>query len=73
LGRDSDETAKLGFTVVIVKFDFSSFGRKQYFVLGCEKGGAYKSTNKKSKFEEIGTRKCECPFRFRGYFLVSQE
>jgi hypothetical protein len=48
-----DEVAKLGFTVVIVKSDYDSFGRKQYFLLGCEKGGAYKSTNKKSKFDRL--------------------
>ncbi|KAK2377648.1 hypothetical protein QL285_078298 [Trifolium repens] len=48
-----DEVEKLEFTIVIVKSDYDSFGRKQYFMLGCEKGGAYKSTNKKSKFDKL--------------------
>jgi hypothetical protein len=37
-------------------------------VLSCERGGVYKPSKKKSKFEETGTRKCGCPFRLRGYF-----
>lgn len=63
------EAAKLGFVVVIVNSDFGSDRRKQKLVLGCERGGVYKSKNKNLKREETGSRKCECPFRLRGYFL----
>ncbi|KAK2353506.1 protein FAR1-RELATED SEQUENCE [Trifolium repens] len=60
--------AGLKFAVVIVNSDYGDGKRKQKLVLGCERGGAYKRTSKKPKFEETGTRKCGCPFMLRGYF-----
>ncbi|KAK2397383.1 hypothetical protein QL285_058962 [Trifolium repens] len=60
--------AGLKFAIVIVNSDYGDGKRKQKLVLGCERGGAYKRTSKKIKFEETRTRKCGCPFRLRGYF-----
>jgi hypothetical protein len=63
----------LRFIVVVVRSDNGGGGRKSFIVLGCERGGKYKPTEKKIKFEETGTRKCECPFRLRGYFHATHE
>ncbi|MCH87527.1 protein FAR1-RELATED SEQUENCE 5-like, partial [Trifolium medium] len=67
------EAAKVGFTVVIEKSDNGSGRRKQFFILGCERGGTYKVGKKRLTKEDTGSRKCQCPFRLRGYFLASQE
>nr|XP_004487787.1 uncharacterized protein LOC101493994 [Cicer arietinum] len=61
------EAVKLGFSVVITNSDHGSNCRKQFFVLGCERGGVYKGTKKKLKREKTGSCKCDCPFRLRGY------
>jgi hypothetical protein len=50
------------FAVVIVNSDYGDGKRKQKLILGYERGGAYKRTSKKIKFEETGTRKCGCLF-----------
>ncbi|KAK2358924.1 protein FAR1-RELATED SEQUENCE [Trifolium repens] len=63
-----DVAAGLKFAVVIVNSDYGDGKRKQKLVLGCERGGTYKRTSKKIKFEETRTRKCGCPFKLRGYF-----
>lgn len=68
-----DVAARLRFAIVIERSDNGSDRRKQQLVLGCERGGVYKRTSKKVKFEETGTRKCQCPFRLRGYFLSSKQ
>jgi len=36
----------------------------------CERGGIYKppKTRKKPNLEGIGSRKCNCPFRLKGFF-----
>ncbi|KAK2415732.1 hypothetical protein QL285_038190 [Trifolium repens] len=52
----------LKFAIVIVNSDYGDEKRKPKLVLGCERGGTYKRTSKKIKFEETGTRKCGCPF-----------
>jgi hypothetical protein len=57
---------RLQFSIVVVRSDNGGGGRKQFIVLGCERGGKYTPTGKKPKKEETGTRKCECPFRLRG-------
>ncbi|KAK2397703.1 protein FAR1-RELATED SEQUENCE [Trifolium repens] len=63
-----DVAAGLKFAFVMVNSDNGDGKRKQKLVLGCERGGTYKRTSKKIKFEETGTRKCGCPFKLRGYF-----
>lgn len=65
--------AKLKFSVAIVKSDYGSDRRKKFFVLECERGGTYKPTKKKTKLEGLGTRKCGCPFRLRGYFRALKQ
>ncbi|XP_045794240.1 protein FAR1-RELATED SEQUENCE 5-like [Trifolium pratense] len=67
------EAIKAGFTMVIVKSDNGSYRRKKTLVLGCSRGGAYKEPNRKLKKEDTATRKLNCPFRLRGYFLASEE
>ncbi|PNX76807.1 hypothetical protein L195_g032766, partial [Trifolium pratense] len=54
------------------KFDSGDDKRKPFFVLGCERGGKYVSTNKKLKFDQTRTRKCGCPFLLRDYYLASK-
>ncbi|GAU20665.1 hypothetical protein TSUD_230790 [Trifolium subterraneum] len=68
-----NEAVKAGFTLVIGKSDNGSYRRKKFFVLGCSRGDAYKETKRKLKKEDTATRKFNCPFRLRGYFLASQE
>jgi hypothetical protein len=67
------EALKAGFSMVIEKSDNGNHKRKPYFILGCERGGVYKEPKRKLKRDDTATRKCECPFRLRGYFLSSQE
>ncbi|CAJ2668212.1 unnamed protein product [Trifolium pratense] len=67
-----NEAKKAGFTIVIAKSDNGSYRRKRYFVLGCERGGEYKERIRKLKNEDTATRKCNCRFRLRGYFLSTQ-
>ncbi|CAJ2637494.1 uncharacterized protein LOC123886448 [Trifolium pratense] len=60
------------FVIVVGKFDSGDDKRKPFFVLGCERGGKYVSTNKKLKFDQTRTRKCGCPFLLRDYYLASK-
>ncbi|WJX72087.1 hypothetical protein P8452_56003 [Trifolium repens] len=62
---------KLNFGIIIGKSDFGDNRRKPYFMLVCERSGTYVSTGKKLKTEKTGTRKCQCPFRLRGYLHVT--
>jgi hypothetical protein len=68
-----DIALPLRFSIVITRSDNGKGSRKLFIVLSCERGGTYKPTGKKVKFEETGTRKCECPFRLRGYFHATGE
>jgi hypothetical protein len=68
-----DEVLKAGFTMVIEKSDSGSNRRKAYFIFGCERGGEYKESKRKDKRDDAATRKCQCPFKLRSYFLASQE
>ncbi|KAK2381444.1 hypothetical protein QL285_069041 [Trifolium repens] len=73
IGWCKRDAIKAGFSMVIEKYDNGKHNRKPFFILGCEKGGVYKEPKRKLKREDTTTRKCECPFRLRGYFLSSQE
>jgi hypothetical protein len=64
------DAAKAGFAIVIEKSDNGSSRWKQFFILGCERGGAYKERKMNLKKEGTTTRKSECSFRLRGYFLA---
>lgn len=68
------EAMKLGFVIVTTRSDNGSDRRRQSIVLGCERGGVYKKSrksNKALKHQDTQSKKCECPFRLRGYFLSS--
>ncbi|KAL6503348.1 hypothetical protein OROGR_025271 [Orobanche gracilis] len=68
------ETAlKLKFAIIIGKSDNDNDIRKPYFRLDCERSVRYVSTNKKLKSDQIGTRKCGCPFRLCGYFHADKK
>jgi hypothetical protein len=67
------EALKAGFTMVIEKSDNGSNRRKAFFILGCERGGEYKEPKRKGNRDDTATRKCQCPFRLRGYFLATHE
>jgi len=43
---------------------------KRYLTMQCERSGIYKppKTRKKPNLEGIGSRKCNCPFRLKGFF-----
>jgi hypothetical protein len=62
---------QLKFVIIVGKSDFGGDKRKPYFKLVCERSGTYVSKGKKLKTEKTGTRKCQCPFRLRGYFHQS--
>jgi alpha-glucosidase len=59
---------RLNFGIIIGKSDFGADRRKPYFTLVCERSGTYVLKGKKLKKEKTETRKCQCPFRLRGYF-----
>lgn len=63
----------LKFSIVIEHSDNGGNNRKKKLVLGCERGGVYKPSKKKLKFEATGTRKCQCPFRLRGHFHATND
>jgi hypothetical protein len=82
LSKDRDELIEwcknvalnAGFSMVIEKSDKGNGDkRKPFFILGCERGGVYKELKRKLKREDTATRKCECRFRLRGYFLVNKQ
>ncbi|GAU16259.1 hypothetical protein TSUD_298910 [Trifolium subterraneum] len=60
---------KLKFTIIIRRLDNGGDkSRKPFFALQCERSGKYVPPTKKLKFDCMGTRKCGCPFRLRGYY-----
>jgi hypothetical protein len=68
-----DIALPLKFSIVITRSDNGKGSRKPFIVLGCERGGIYKPSGKKVKFEETGTGKCDCRFRLRGYLHATGE
>ncbi|XP_045810896.1 uncharacterized protein LOC123905333 [Trifolium pratense] len=73
--NDRDELIKwarsvsqsLRFAIIVRRSD-SGEKRKAQLVLECERSGKYVPAKKKLKSDTSGTRKCECPFRLRGYY-----
>jgi len=57
---------KAGFGVCIDKSVF----KRSYLTMQCERSGIYKppKTRKKPNIESIDSRKCNCPFRLKGFF-----
>jgi len=66
LGWIRRQAAKAGFTISMNK---SSLKRPS-LTMQCERSGEYKplKTRKKPNLEGTGSRKCECPFRLKGFF-----
>ena len=62
---------KLGFSTVIGKSDNGGNGRSAFVTLIYERGGSYTEYKRKSRREIVGSVKCECPFRLRGYLLTN--
>ncbi|KAK2366696.1 protein FAR1-RELATED SEQUENCE [Trifolium repens] len=82
LSNDRDELIEwckkvalnVGFSMVIEKSDKGNGDRhKPFFILDCERGVVYKEPKRKLKREDTATRKCDCPFRLRGYFLTNKQ
>jgi hypothetical protein len=68
-----DVVTPLRFTIVVLRSDNGTASTKLFILLACERGGAYKPTRKKLKKEGLGTRKCGCSFRLRGYFHATRK
>ena len=45
-------------------------GRTSFVLIGCERSGQYRSRKKDFVRRDIGSRKCGCPFKFRGKPVV---
>ena len=67
------EATKLGFGVVIGRSDNGTDRRNAFVTLTCERGGKYMPRIRNFKREDTGSRKCECPFKLRGYMLASNK
>jgi hypothetical protein len=59
--------------LLLLRNQITVMGEGNIFLLGCERGDVYKEVKIKLKKEDTSTRKCECPFWLRGYFLASRE
>ena len=68
-------TFDLGFVVVILRSDKYNGQpeRKTYVLLGCERGGKYRKYKSDTEPSLSGTRKRECPFKFRGKLISKWE
>lgn len=66
------ETAKLGFDVVIGRFDNGSNRGCVFVTMTCERNGKYITPLRNFKRDDIGSRKCECSFKVRDYMLANK-
>lgn len=57
------ETIKLGFDIVIGKFDSGFDRRLPFLMMTSERSGKYQKLIRKLKWDDTRTRKCECPFK----------
>ncbi|AES97156.1 transcription factor AFT [Medicago truncatula] len=64
LGWVCQQVAKAEFTIFI---DKSSL-KKPTLTMQCERNGEYKPPKTRKKSKRTGSRKCQCPFRLRGFF-----
>ncbi|XP_058779475.1 uncharacterized protein LOC131653367 [Vicia villosa] len=67
------EAMKLGFCIVIGGSDNNTARRNVFVTLTCERSGKYICRIQKLKHDDTGSRKCECPFRLRGYLLENNK
>ena len=64
---------RLGFGVVIGRSDNGSERRNAFVTLLCERSGKYQTPLRNFKRDDTGSRKCECPFKIRGYMLSTKK
>ncbi|XP_050920489.1 uncharacterized protein LOC127138135 [Lathyrus oleraceus] len=57
------EASKLGFVVVIGRFDNDSDRRYAFVTMKYERSGKYRTPLRIFKRDDTGSRKCECPFK----------
>ncbi|XP_050878281.1 uncharacterized protein LOC127082095 [Lathyrus oleraceus] len=67
------EASKLGFCVVIGTSDNGSDRGCTFVIIICERSGKYRPPLQTFKLDDVGSRKCECPFKLCGYMLVSHD
>src|SRR3954469_16336240 len=60
-----NEASKVGFGIVILRFENGNSRRKAFVVLNCERGGSYAQSNRVLKHEDTGSRKCGLLFKWR--------
>lgn len=61
------EARKLGFDVVIKRSGNGSDRRQAFITMKCEKSGMCHPPIRKLKYDDIRSRKYECPFKLCGY------
>lgn len=66
------EVSKLRFGVVIGRSDNGSDRRCVSVTMICERNEKYKTTLWNFKRDDTGIRKCDCPFKVRGYILTTK-
>lgn len=62
---------KLGFRIAIERSDNGSNRRQAFATMRCEKSGMYVPLIQKLKHYDTRLRKCDCPFKLRGYCKVN--
>lgn len=60
------EAVKLEFNVLIGRSDNDSDTRHTFVTIRCERSDKYQQPIRKLKRDDIGSRKCECPFNIFG-------
>ncbi|XP_050889094.1 uncharacterized protein LOC127094282 [Lathyrus oleraceus] len=60
---------KLGFGIVIGRSDNGLDRRQAFVAMICERSGMYQPRLRNFKRDDTRSRKCECPFKLRGYHM----
>lgn len=66
------EAGNLGFGVVIERSDNGLDRRHTFLTMICERSGTYQPRIRKLKWDDTGSRKCECPFKLLGYPMADE-
>ncbi|XP_058726144.1 uncharacterized protein LOC131597443 [Vicia villosa] len=66
------EARKLGFGVVIGRFNNDSDRRQAFVTMICERSGMYHPRIRKLKQDDTGLRKYECPSKLRRYHMADE-
>ena len=65
-----EKAKKLGFTTVIGKSDKGGNGISAFVTVIYERGGSYTEYKRMTRRKIVGSVKCKCLFRLRGYLLI---